>query len=296
MYELTLINTLVEEQLVKGHFRWLANFSEVQRDFEVEDTVYSVYAAGGLREKGFFLSKIYSTFVTPNYKIHFLLYSAPEINPVNVKKMILALKRKLGAEDWLFLVLAQGQPMGKALRESIESVDDRTVGVCGYGVGQKDLVRSNTVLGRGLAKQLKLNEVKFEDFDVPNYLKSFTLTFAAGVGLLVFLALSGVTQAISVITLMILAVLSILIGQVVYKSRYHTSIKIDGKGFRLREGNKTKERKWTDFQDVSILISSNQETFLRLKAKNETVDLPIARTGLPRRETYNIVKHLITKK
>src|SRR3990170_6555909 len=153
MYELTFITNLVEEQLVKGHFRWLANFSEVQRDYVVEDVVFPVYALGGLQEKGFFLSRIYSTFVTPKYKIHFLLFSSPEINTASVRKMILALKRKLGAEDWIFLVLVQGQPISKALRDSIESIDDKTVGICAYGIGEKDLVVSNNVLGRGLSKQ-----------------------------------------------------------------------------------------------------------------------------------------------
>jgi len=131
---------------------------------------------------------------------------------------------------------------------------------------------------------------------LPSYLKSFTITFALGVGLLVFLALSGFPQAISPITLMILAVISIALGQVVYKSRYHTSLTIDSKCFKLKEGNKVKERKWNTYQDLSIFISSNLETFLRLKSKDETLDLPISRTGMSRRETYNIVKHLVKRK
>jgi hypothetical protein len=95
---------------------------------------------------------------------------------------------------------------------------------------------------------------------------------------------------------MILAILSLAIGQVIYKSRYHTSIQISGKGFTLREGNKVKTRKWADFQNVSEIISSNLEVFLRLKSKDESIDLPIGRTGMPRRETYNIIKHLIQRK
>jgi len=296
MRELTFIANLLEEQLVKGHFRWLANFSEVHVDYVVEDMVFPVYAEGGLREKGFILSRVYSTFVTPGYKVHFLLYTAPEINVNSVRKIILALKHKFAAEDWIFLVLAQGQPMNKALRDSIEKVDDKTVGICGYGVGAKELVVSNNVLGRGLSKQLKLSEVKFENFDLPNYLKSYTLSFGLGVGVLVFAALSGAPQAIHPITLLIMAVLSIVLGQVVYKSRYHTSVSIDSKDFALREGKKVKERKWADYEDASIFISSNLEIFLRLKSKNETLDLPLSRTGMPRRETYKIVKQLIKKK
>ena len=298
MYELKFIADLVEEQLVKGHLRWLANFNEVRRDYPVEDITFPIYASGGLQEKGFFLSRIYSALVTPKYKVHLLLYTSPEINPNSLRKIILALKHKYGSEDWIFLVLAQGQPVGKALKESVEGIDDKTVGIAAYGVGAKETVTSNNVLGRGLAKQLKLNEAKYENFDVPNYLKSFTATFALGVFFLIFLTLSGVRQLTSQfpLALLILLVFSIIIGQVIYKSRYHMSVTIDSKGYQLREGKKTKEGKWTDYSSLLMFVSPKLETFLRLKSKDKTFDLPLSRTGMPRRETYRMVKQLIGKK
>jgi hypothetical protein len=296
VYELKFITDLVEEQLIKGHLRWLASFNEIRKDYPVEDITFPIYASGGLQEKGFFLSRIYSALVTPKYKVHLLLYTSPEITPNFLRKIILALKHKFGSEDWIFLALAQGQPVGKALRESVEGVGDKTVGIAAYGVGAKEMVTSNNVLGRGLAKQLKLNETKYENFDVPNYLKSFTATFALGVFLLVFLALSGAPQAIQPLTLMIMLVFSIIVGYVIYKSRYHTSVSIDSKGFQLREGKKVKEGKWSDYSGLSVFISPKLETFLRLKSKDATFDLPLSRTGMPRRETYSMVKQLIKKK
>ena len=296
VYELKFIVDLVEEQLVKGHLRWLANFSEIRKDYPMEDITFPIYASGGLQEKGFFLSRIYSALVVPKYKVHLLLYTSPEINPNFLRKIILAVKHKFGSEDWIFLALMQGQPVGKALKESVENVEDKTVGIVAYGVGAKEMVTSNNVLGRGLAKQLKLNEAKYENFDVPNYLKSFTATFALGVFLLVFLALSGAREAVSPITLMIMLVFSIIVGYVIYKSRYHISVSVDSKGFQLREGKKMKEGKWTDYSGLSIFVSPKLETFLRLKSKDATFDLPLSRTGLPRRETYNMVKQLLKKK
>jgi hypothetical protein len=296
VYELTFITDLVEEQLVKGHLRWLASFSEIRKDYAVEDMTFPIYALGGLQEKGFFLSRIYSALVVPKYKVHFLLYTAPDINPSLIRKLILALKHKFGDEDWIFVALVQGQPVGKALKDSVESIDDKAVGICAYGVGAKETVTSNNVLGRGLAKQLKLNEAKYENFDVPNYIKSFTVTFALGVFLLVFLALSGAPQAISPVTLLFMVVLSIIVGQVIYKSRYHMSVTIDSKGYHLREGKKVKEGKWLDYSSLFIFVSPKLETFLRLKSKDKTFDLPLSRTGLPRRETYRMVKQLIGKK
>ena len=295
MYELSFITDLVEEQLVKGGLRWLANLNEIHKDFHVEDFVFPVYASGGLQEKRGFLSRFYSEIITPRYKVHFLLYTQPEINPSIISKMITALKRKFEDPDWVFLVLVQGQPMGKALRERIENIDAKTVGVSAYVVGTKEMITSNNFLGKGLAKQLKLKEARFENFDIVNYLKSFFATFALGIFFLIFLEFSGLRQLSSVfpMVLLILLVLSVILGQVIYKSRYHMSVSIDSKGFKLREGNKTTERKWNDYSGLSIYISPKLETFLRLKSKKDTFDLPLSRPGLPRRETYRIVKALI---
>ena len=319
MYDPKFITDLFEEQLVKGHFRWLANFNEIRRDFKIEDIEFQIHASGGLQEKGFFLSKIYSALVVPRYKVHLLLHTTSELDKNSLRRMVIALKREIGTDDWIFLVLMQNQRLGKALRESIESVQDKTVGICAYSVGTKETVTSNNFLGRGLAKQLRLGKVKYEKsnstsnlpsqdlskrldsgkaefgkFDIPNYLKSFTVTFALGIGLLIFIALSGFPQAISPLTLAILLVLSIIIGQLIYKSRYHISIQIDRKGFTMREGNKTKQRNWRDYSGLSLFISPQLETFLRLKSKEETLDLPLSRPGIPRRELYEMVRRLIS--
>jgi hypothetical protein len=296
MIELTFITDLIEEQIVKGRFRWLANLSEVHRDYAIEDVKFPIYASGGLQERGFLLSRVYSAFVVPKYKVHLLVYTAPEINNDSLRKVVSALKRKFEAPDWVFLILVQGQPIRNALKNSIEDIKDKNLGIAAYGLGAKETITSNNVLGRGLAKQVKPNEAKYENFDVPNYLKSFTITFVLGMALLVFLGLSGIPQAIQPVTILIMLVISIILGQVIYKSRFHMSVTIDSKGFKLREGKKTTEKKWSSYSRLSIYISPKVETFLRLKSKDDTFDLPISRTGLPRRETYNMVKQIIRGK
>jgi hypothetical protein len=293
MYELKFVTDLLEEQLVKGRLRWLANFNEIRRDYPVEDMSFPIYASGGLQEKGFFLSRIYSDMVVPKYKVHLLLYTSPEITPNLLRKILLGLKKRFGPEDWIFLVLAQGQSVDKPLRDVIEQIGDKTIGVCAYGVGATETVTSQNVLGKGLSKQLKLNEAKYENFDLPNYLKSFTATFALGIGLLAFIALSGLREAVSFPTVSVTLVLSLVVGFVIYKSRFHMSVSLNSRGFKLQEGSKAKERKWSNYSGVSIFISPNLETFLRLKSKDETFDLPLSRTGLPRRETYRMVKQVM---
>lgn len=295
MHELDLITDMVEEQFVKGDLRWLANFSEIHRDYAVGDITFPIYASGSLRERGFILSRIFSTLVTPKYKIHFLLYTSPEVDPKFLRKLIISCKDKFGTDDWIFLGLVQSQPLGKATKEAIENINDRNVGIAAYSLAPKETVTSNNVLGKGLAKQLKLTEAKFEIFDWPNYLKSFTMIFALGVLMLTVIFLFGVPQAIQPLTFLIMAVFSLIVGHRIYKARYHMVLTLSNKGFQLSEGKKVTEGKWSNYSDVTIYITPRYETCLRLYSK-ETFDLPLSRVGLSRKEVYSTIRELIKKK
>ncbi len=296
MRELDFIVDMVEEQLVKGNLRWLANFSEIHKDYAVGDVIFPIYASGSLQERGFFLSKIYSSLVTPKYKIHFLVYTSPEIDPKQLRKLITACKGKFGADDWIFLALVQSQPLKKSLEDAVKNTADKTVGIATYSLASKESFSSDNVLGKGLAKQLKLNEAQFEAFDVPNYLKSFVIVFFFGTLLLVALAFSGWRQAVQPLTLLLMATFSLIIGHRIYKSRYHMTITLNSRGFQIKEGSTVKGGKWSDYTDVTVYITPRRETCLRLHAEKESFDLPISRAGISRKEAYNTIKQLIAKK
>ncbi len=298
MSELETIGDIVEEKLVKGNLRWLANFDEIHKDYSIGELVFPIYASGGLQEKGFFLSKIFSTLVTPKYKIHFLLYTSQAIDLKQLRRLIIACKSKFGPEDWIFLTLVQSQPFEKAFEEAVKNVADRTVGVAAYSLASKEAFTSENVLGKGLSKQLKLTEAKFEAFDLPNYVKSFTIVFFLGMLAVTMMAFSGTTAILSNMPLILVFTigLSLIAGYRIYKSRYHTILSMDSKGFQLKQGNKTKDEKWSKYTDLTIYITPKHETCLRLHAKEETFDLPLSRVGISRKETYSMIKQLIKRK
>jgi hypothetical protein len=287
---------MFEEQIVKGNLRWLANFNEIHKDYTIGDVTFPIYASGGLRERGFFLSKIYSALVTPKYKVHLLLYTTPELNPKLLRKIIISCKSKFGADDWIFLGLVQNQPFEKTTKEAITNTADKTVGIAAFSLASKETVTSNNVLGKGLAKQLKLTEAKFEAFDLPNYLKGFTMILGLGVLILIVLALSGLPQAIQPLTLLLMAVFSLIAGHRIYKTRYHMTLSLNSRGFRLQEGRKVTEGKWSNYSDVTMYITPKMETCLRLHSKDENFDLPLSRVGVSRKEAYNTIRQLMKKK
>jgi len=287
---------MVEEKLAKGNLRWLANFNEIHRDYAIGDTTFPIYASGSLQERGFLLSRLFSALVTPKYKIHFLLYTSPEVDRKFLRKMILSCKNKFSEDDWIFLGLVQSQPLEEAVKAAVTSTTDKTVGIAAYSLASKETVTSNNVLGKGLAKQLKLTEAKFEVFDLPNYLKSFTIVFCLGTLLLIAIALSGLRQAIQPLTLLLMAVFSLIAGYHIYKTRYHITLSLNNKGFQLQQGGTVKEDKWSNYSDMTFYITSKYETCIRLHSKEGTFDLPLSRVGLSRRDAYNAIKQLIKKK
>jgi hypothetical protein len=300
MNELSLTVDLIEEQIVRGSLRWLANFSEIRRDFYIEDLKISLYATGGLEEKGFLLSRLFSSLVTPKYKVHLLACAFPELDEKYLRKLITASKRKFGEDDWIFLVLIQEKPIERTVRKIIEDFGEQRIGVAIYSSSSREEVASDNVLGKGLKRQLKLTEPRFEAFDLPDYVKSFAIVFTLITVILLTLHLFFMVPvfAFSIIpvTLGIMFLLSLIGGHLLYKSQYRVTLLMTTKGFELRKGNSKIEKSWADFNDLALHISSKRETYVRLYGEKETFDLPLSRTGISRKETYNTIRQSIRRK
>jgi len=288
---------MMEEHLAKGNLTWLANFNEIYRDYVLDDFTVPVYAVGSLTERGFFLSRMFSFFVTPKYKIHFLLCTPTELSVKFLRKLILSCKRKFGADDWIFIALVYSKPLEKGVKDDISNLADERVGVAAYSLASKDEVASDNVLGRALKKHLKLTEAKFETINVPDYLKSVAIVFSLGTLFLVALLFLGLgISRFMPLALLIMLAFSIIAAYPMYKRRYHTVFSLDGKGFKFWKGGDLIEGKWSNYTDVSIYITPRREACIRLHSKERAFDIPLSKVGLSRKEAYNAIKQILKKK
>ena len=292
--ELDFITDMMEEQLAKGNLTWLANFKEIYRDYTLSSFIIPIYAVGSLTEKGFFLSRIFSFFVTPKYKIHLLLYTTTELTVKSLRKLILLCKRKFGADDWIFITLVQAKPIEKNLKNTVLNLADERVGVAAYSLASKSEISSDNVLGRALKKNLKLTEARFEPLNVPDYLKSVAIVFSLGTLFLVALLFLEVYTNM-VLSLLIMLAFSIIVAYPIYKRRYHTVFSLNSKGFKLWKGRDLVEGRWSEYTDVSIHITPQHETHIRLYSKEGTFDIPLSKVGLSRKEAYNAIKQILKK-
>jgi hypothetical protein len=292
--ELSFIVDMMEEQLAKGNLRWLANFTEIYRDYPLGDFMVPIYAVGGLTEKGFFLSRIFSFFVTPKYKIHFLLHTTHELTVKSLRKLILSCKRKFGADDWVFITVVQDRPVEKAVKSAVLNLADERVGVAAYSLASKTEISSDNVLGRSLKKNLKLTEARFEPLNVPDYVKSVAIVFSLGTLFLIALLFLKVYTNMF-LSLLIMLAFSIIVAYPIYKRRYHTVFSLNSKGFKLWKGRDLVEGRWSEYTDVSIHITPQHETHIRLYSKEGTFDIPLSKVGLSRKEAYNAIKQILKK-
>ena len=297
MDELSLTVDLIEERIVKGNLRWLANFSEIQRDFELEDLRIQLYAAGSLEEKGFLLSRLFSALVTPKYKIHFLFCTAQEFNEAMLRKLTTIAQRKFGRDDWIFVALVQNESINNSLRRTVESLENPQIGVVTYSLASNEEAFSNNVLGKGLKKQLRLTQARFEAFDLPDYVKSFAIIFSIGIFLLFILQLFFNVPLLNPtampVAVLVLLFFSIAAGHSLYKSQYHVTLLLTKEGFSLKKGNSLTERKWSEFKNAIIYVTPRRETCIRLYGENQSFDLPISRVGFSRKEAYNSIRQLL---
>jgi hypothetical protein len=295
MQETEFIIDMVEEKIAKGGLRWLANFKEMRRDYTIGDVTFPIYAFGGLEERGFILSRVYSTFVTPKYKVHFLLYAANDVDGRLLRKLIIQCKGKFGQDDWIFLELVQDRPIRREVKDDILQLGDPRVGVVLSSLASREDVYSNNVLGKNLKKQLRLTEAKFEIFDIIDYMKSFALIFALGILLMITLQVFLI-PAVTPGSLALLLLFAVVAGYPVYKSRYHMVLKLDAKGFEVLKGKSITNGKWSEYSDVSIYISPSRESFLRLHKGKDTFDLPVSRVGMSRKDAFDAVSRLVRSK
>jgi len=150
---------LEKELMVKGG-RWVAEFTESERNHKLGDLTFDVCLSGGTRTKGLFLSRILSYFVLPNYQVACYIMRIPSSNVISsdfLKKRLMLIRERAKEEElkwnWLFLV-SEDEPSAKIAKLIEEEKGDE--GVLLYNHRSRSLVYSRNLLGKRMKACLKL--------------------------------------------------------------------------------------------------------------------------------------------
>ena len=150
----------IEKTLMLGRGRWIADFTESFRNWNVRDVTFDAFIQGNTRMKGFLLSRLFSTTVNPNYQVGCYIIStdrAKDIDRKSLLKMLHAVRASMKENEmkwaWLFILCAKAADFQKKL---VESIRDQSIGIALLDVDSKNTVSSDSYIGKQAKRFIKL--------------------------------------------------------------------------------------------------------------------------------------------
>jgi len=150
----------IEKSLMLGKGRWIADFTESFRNWNVNDITFDVFIQGNTRMKGFLLSRLFSATVNPNYQVGCYIVSADPAKDVDRKslmKMLHAVRASMKENEmkwaWLFILCAK---VAAAQKKLVESIKDQSIGIALVDVDSKNVTSSDSYIGKQAKRFIKL--------------------------------------------------------------------------------------------------------------------------------------------
>lgn len=155
--------TTIEKELMIGGGRWIAEFNESFRDFEVGDVKFNVYVRAKLRGKGFFISRIIMQLLTPDYLLGCFVYKADngaQVSKTQLSKMIEAMKRRMKEDELRFswLIILQKR-FPNPLKKYVNRISRSDFGVLLYETDPEKLTYDQS-LGKVMAGRVMNKVIK----------------------------------------------------------------------------------------------------------------------------------------
>jgi len=146
----------LEKNLMVGSARWIADFTESFRNYQIGETVLDMMVRGHMRGKGLFLSRLFAYLSLPNYQAACFVYTR-ELEESTLRRLV---KRLLGymkdeGLDWSWLVLAKEGAFSDQLRTAVEKINLREMGIALVDISSQEIVTDQSYVGRRLRDHVK---------------------------------------------------------------------------------------------------------------------------------------------
>jgi hypothetical protein len=144
----------LEKNLMTGSARWVADFSESFRKYTIEDKTFEIFMRGSTRTKqGLFLARFFAWTMLPNYIVTCLATTQTE----NMGKTIMTVENFMHEKEfhWGWLVFVREGSIPPSLKNSLEGVTEKTLGVAVVDVTKKEVATSKNYLGRQMTSHLR---------------------------------------------------------------------------------------------------------------------------------------------
>jgi hypothetical protein len=147
----------LEQDLMLGRGRWVAEFKEAFRNFPIGKHTFDLYVRGGTRPKGFLLSRLFAYFSLPNYNVGLYAKYVPE-NGFNLEDLKEAVSERAVENNirWTWLVLIRSGSFTDELVKRVDGFFEQELGVSLVNLTEEDIDTSSNILGRKALALLRI--------------------------------------------------------------------------------------------------------------------------------------------
>jgi hypothetical protein len=148
----------LEEELMAGGGRWIADFNESERDYRLEDVTFDACVRGDTRIKEFGLfSRAMSSFLLPGYHVACYVTLRGTLTQDFLKKCLHIIRRKNETDGvtWSWLVLIVKETPRDEVVRLVESFSDKDLGLVLYDSSSASLSSSQNRLGERMRSYVK---------------------------------------------------------------------------------------------------------------------------------------------
>jgi hypothetical protein len=143
----------LENNLMLGSGRWVADFTESFWGYPMGDVVFDMFVTATMRTKGFFLSRVAAWLTTPNYYVACFAYSHdPELKQLHQVLNTISTFLKQQEFAWAWLVIPHDGPFSRKAQSMVQSTTLREIGIALVDLSSQEVVNSESHVGRGLVK------------------------------------------------------------------------------------------------------------------------------------------------
>ena len=143
----------LEMELMVGGGRWVADFSESFWNYPIGKTRFDMLLTGGMRGRGFLISRVVNWFFIPNYFVACFAYSTSH-NLTNLHSILDAVEQFRHERElaWCWLVIAREGRFSRRDRQVVEHNDTRELGIALVDLKNEEVTTSSSYIGKRMAR------------------------------------------------------------------------------------------------------------------------------------------------
>ncbi len=282
----------LEEKLIRGGAVWIATFKDFYRNYRIGDKKFLLYAEGDTYVKGFFLSRIFSFFVSPRRKAYFFVDHVEKTTDAYISR-IMDICSDVGEEDDYIMVsiLTNEEDVKGSIRRKLEGMKGGNIGISIISLSSGKRYYSNNFLGRAL-RRITGEGMEISLLHGGDLFKSISIVLILSLLIISFMHIFNIIRIDMVMILLAIA-LSLILGYIFYRRVFHTTFTFTFDGFIIKRGKWIYEGKWLNFKRGWIHVEKGEE-YIRLEGDDGYIDIPTRRIGLDKDMLMKFIKKKIS--